>query len=107
MESKHTQGPWMEYNQVGNRTLKTWGVASVSDDAGLICKMETGLSPEKEHANAKLIAAAPDLLAAIQEAETCLRWAAQEAQGKVKAKIVGGWLHHADKAKNAIAKATT
>jgi len=42
------------------------------------------------------------LLSALQDAEKCLRWAAQEAKGKVKAEIVGGWSHHADKAGIAI-----
>jgi hypothetical protein len=54
----------------------------------------------------RLIAAAPDLLAALVEAEAVIRWAAQEAKGRVKAEMVGGWLHHADSARAAIAKAT-
>jgi hypothetical protein len=50
--------------------------------------------------------AAPDLLEACKEAERVIRWAAQESQGRVKATIVGGWVHHADKLHAAIAKAT-
>lgn len=45
-----------------------------------------------------------DLLTALEEAERVIRWAAQEAAGRVKAEIVGGWIHHADKARAAIAK---
>lgn len=37
------------------------------------------------------------LLTALKEAETVIRWAAQEAAGRVKAEIVGGWLHHANR----------
>jgi len=54
---------------------------------------------------AMLAAAAPGLLAELQEAETVIRWAAQESVGRVKAAIVGGWIHHADKIRAAIAKA--
>ena len=50
--------------------------------------------------------AAPELLEALAESERALRWAVQEATGRVKAEIVGGWAHHADRARAAIAKAT-
>jgi len=49
--------------------------------------------------------AAPELLEALREAERVIRWAAQEAQGRVKTEIVGGWKYHADKVRSAIAKA--
>ena len=52
-----------------------------------------------------LLYAAPDLLAALEEAERVIRWAVQESAGRVKAEIVGGWKHHADKARAAIEKA--
>ena len=42
------------------------------------------------------------LVEALKEAETTLRWAVQEAKGKVKKEIVGGWAHHANKAKAAL-----
>lgn len=61
--------------------------------------------PDNGEANARLIAAAPELLAECEEAERALRWAAQEAKGKVRAEVVGGWLHRADRVKAAIAKA--
>lgn len=47
----------------------------------------------------------PELLEALGEAESVIRYAAQESVGRVKAEIVGGWLHHANKARAAIAKA--
>lgn len=51
---------------------------------------------------AKKKAETPDLMVLLKEAEATLRWAVQEAKGKVKAEIVGGWLHHADKIQKAI-----
>ena len=64
------------------------------------------MAGEYATANAEtLLDAAPDLIAALEEAERALRWAAQESKGRVKAEIVGGWLHHADAARAAIAKA--
>ena len=52
-----------------------------------------------------LMAAAPELLEALRDAEKALRWAAQRSAGRVAAEVVGGWLYHADNAKVAIAKA--
>ena len=46
---------------------------------------------------ARLIASAPALRESLEEAERIIRWAAQEARGRVKAELVGGWLHHANK----------
>lgn len=60
-------------------------------------------------ANAEFIVRAcnshDDLLAALKGAENCLRWASQESTGRVKAEIVNGWIHHADQAHAAVAKA--
>jgi hypothetical protein len=39
----------------------------------------------------------PDLLEICQEAENTIRFAAQEATGRVKRELVGGWIWHADK----------
>lgn len=68
MQSKHTPGPWMAYNAIGSRTLTSWRVRSecVNQPCG-ICKMDESLTGEQEIANARLIAAAPDLLSALQE----------------------------------------
>jgi len=64
------------------------------------------LNPNMECPRCRLNFAAPALLEALQEAERVIRWAAQEAAGRVKSEIVGGWLHHADKCAAAIAEAT-
>jgi len=57
-------------------------------------------------ASARLMAAAPRLLEALRITELALRYAAQESAGRVRAEIVGGWLHHANEACVAIAEAT-
>jgi hypothetical protein len=44
-----------------------------------------------------MLAAAPQMLEALQEAWNVICWAAQEAQGRVDKQKVGGWLHHAAK----------
>jgi hypothetical protein len=56
-------------------------------------------------ANARLIAAAPDLLEALREAWNVLCYAAQESKGKVRKEIVGGWIHHAAIINSIITKA--
>lgn len=106
-ESKHTPGPWCL--GVKGRTIHKR--QSNGRPGKMVAEIETTLSAGKKftelevEANAHLIAAAPDLLEALEEAERVIRWAAQESKGKVKREIVGGWLHHADKARAAIAKA--
>jgi len=66
---KHTPGSWVAYNRIGNRILGSWRVASesIGQPCG-ICKMDESLTGDQEVANAKLIAAAPDLLAALEHA---------------------------------------
>jgi hypothetical protein len=63
MKTKHTPGPWKAYNQIGSRILQSWYVGS---DTAAVCRVGDGaLSPEETVANARLIAAAPELLAAL------------------------------------------
>ena len=100
MQTTHTPGPWNfaksdidgRYSIYGNGPLAYCGDTGAVDGDG--------------EANARLIAAAPDLLAALQTAENALRYSAQEAAGRVRSEIVGGWLYHADQCRAAIAKAT-
>ena len=102
--SKSTPGPWKivrcsEGDRKDVDTIQA-GTIRVVEPGGI-----WGRSIPECDANAALIAAAPDLLAALKEAETVIRWAAQESAGRVKAEVVGGWIHHADKARAAVAKA--
>lgn len=52
--------------------------------------------------SAVLVAAAPELLAALRQAEAIIRHAAQESAGRVKAEIVGGWLFEASEIRSLI-----
>jgi hypothetical protein len=61
---------------------------------------------QTQKANAKLMASSPKLIEMLKEIEGTLRWAAQEAKGKVNKETVGGWLYHADKAKALIEETT-
>jgi|HubBroStandDraft_5_1064220.scaffolds.fasta_scaffold329773_2 hypothetical protein len=64
-KTAHTSGPWQHRQAYDNGEP-----ASFEVDAGRsnICAVATGAGqPEREEANARLIAAAPDLLAALQQ----------------------------------------
>ena len=62
-QSKHRPGPWIAYNVGGNsgKIYKNWRVGT-KDKA--ICQM---FDEEAEMANAKLIAAAPEMLELLQK----------------------------------------
>ena len=81
-----------------------------SEDGSQIASLFPAMLPEDENqANGKFIELACNshyaMLAALEEAEKVLIWAAQEARGRVKAEFVGGWIDHAVKIKAAIAQA--
>ena len=66
MSAKHTPGPWNAFN-----SIKAIGVGSERSDVAWVRFEECGLrdtarSQEEDEANARLIAAAPDLLDALQ-----------------------------------------
>lgn len=63
MDTKHTPGPWISAEPY------PYGV-QVSSTNGYVCRVsESGKkSTEEQRANARLIAAAPDLLAALEDA---------------------------------------
>ena len=104
MQTKYTPGPWdFETTDEGTTDQRTrvYGAGIlVADLFPPVCQEETPMVA----ANARLIAAAPELLAALGECERALRWAAQEAQGRVRAEIVVGWLHHAQSARALLAR---
>jgi hypothetical protein len=65
-EAKHTPGPWFLF---GNPAHCVGGPHPQNDTAGVaMCGMRLR-TPEEGEANARLIAAAPDLLAACEEFE--------------------------------------
>ena len=90
-ESKHTPGPWIatasDNGEWGVDAASGWGIATVAGSAGY------GPGNDESDANARLIAAAPDLLAA------CKALYAQHKPGK------GQCCEAADMAFAALAKA--
>jgi hypothetical protein len=63
--------------------------------------LASGLSDD----DALAMAAGPELLEALRESERVIRWAVQRSAGRVRADVVGGWMHQAERASAAIAKA--
>ena len=59
MSAKHTPGPWMPHHDKGRLYVETH-----RDD--VICMVAKGLGTQEDQANANLIAAAPELLEALQ-----------------------------------------
>lgn len=58
LDAGHTPGPWTAYEYAGG-----WWVSNLTDDSGpMVC---VGSWPDDREANARLIAAAPDLLEAL------------------------------------------
>jgi hypothetical protein len=101
-KAQHTPGDWAPYNASHGRIFKQW---RVRDHRGCcIAKIEQmpGQSSEEEHANAHLIAAAPDLLEALQGFFKEFPWTA-EVQKRHPNSPAGKVL---SKARAAIAKAT-
>lgn len=112
MKTKHTPGPWKatrdprtEYNYtIGCKK----GILAFTDSAGC------SLTPEEIEANARLIAAAPDLLAALQALTGNkhvslgdLVYTVRENEGKGwDGKWVKAWGNAVKLAATAIAKAT-
>lgn len=69
-ETKHTPGPWKAYNAINGRTLKHWrikGDCVRNDPPFAVIDSGGKLLPEYEAGNARLIAAAPDLLEACKQ----------------------------------------
>lgn len=96
--AQHTPGPWAIDQNYGSGCLHVWSprreiaVARVSDD-----------HPRAEdYANARLIAAAPDLLAALQQA---LAWSEEERRWAETADL-SKWIERSAALEAAIAKAT-
>lgn len=76
--SKHTPGPW-EVSTFAAHTDKAGlpaGVYTVEDDGSdgdYVCMIETDwIEPDEAHANAQLIASAPELLEACKEARKAI-----------------------------------
>lgn len=63
METKHTKGDWNVSKTVNDYAIHTEGSPK---DLALVYEYSRGIPKEEAEANAKLIAAAPDMLDALQ-----------------------------------------
>jgi hypothetical protein len=75
----HTPGPWQEWNTHQGRIMQRWRVGSQGATAGITVPVaeidnQRGTT-EEQYANARLIAAAPCMLAALRDAEAELTYA--------------------------------
>ena len=70
----HTPGPWTTYNSHGSTILRNWRIGESNSTPGVtkivatVATEHSGRSPEEQYANAQLIAAAPELLDALEQA---------------------------------------
>lgn len=84
-QATHTPGPW-EAHTYGDKSV------SVRHYLGMglnqpVCEMHPGKTPAERNANARLIAAAPELLAALEEMTATFGWQAPNANPAVDASI--------------------
>ena len=93
---KHTPGPWQAWNSHGGRNMRRWRVGSLGKTAGItlpvasLANEDDGVSGDEQVANAYLIEAAPDLLAALRLVESSL--SAYRATGAFTPGQPSGWL---------------
>lgn len=66
----HTAGPWLAWITEGKR--KEQGVYGPNSETVALCDEDLDMPVETREANTRLIAAAPELLAALKEAEEWL-----------------------------------
>lgn len=80
MSSKHIPGPWVIDKVSGGWGVRApnWGYVAIHDTSGL------PHFDERQEANRRLIAAAPELLEALQVAELALRERGLRACGEYK-----------------------
>ena len=90
--SKHTQGPWMVSRYSQSTLLKSIYIRGGNERIARVTVPDTAQSIEEYEANARLIAAAPDLLEALQHLMVAhgeqLDYAFQQAQDAI-AKATG------------------
>lgn len=78
----HTPGPWVAWNKVNGRIMRSWRVGERNSTPGVVRPIavisnerDTG---DEEYANARLIAAAPELLTALDMAVKYWRWMVED-----------------------------
>jgi hypothetical protein len=81
--TKHTPGPWIPEYKLSNGTIP---FGTVDSDFGAICFVT--LQGEQVQANTRLLAAAPDLLQALEQMRACAEscgWRNAEMQNAIAA----------------------
>lgn len=106
----HTPGPWHTFRQGTKHFVSQAADEEFRFAHAVVFEFNyhpdsIGAARNEAESNARLIAAAPRILAALRTAENALRYAAQESAGRVRSEIVGGWLYHADQCRAVIADA--
>lgn len=102
MKTLHTPGPWTDAIGMAGRPI----VSSVNQSTDIIAVMSrSGKTQEEAYANARLIAAAPDMLAALQECITedganCLAYGTDTPKLRARLRAIN------ETARAAIAKST-
>ncbi|WP_125922959.1 hypothetical protein [Pseudomonas sp. p106] len=93
--SKHTPGPWHVQDDHGKRWIETSGNDDTIAEIHRRASKGGVYSCKEASANAQLIAAAPELLADLEEAAKTLRryeilhWAKETNESDAKAKVNG------------------
>ena len=106
-EAKHTPGPWFQYNSIGSKILQNWYIWGGNGDS--VAKVLGDEPSGEQAANARLIAAAPDLLEAGNAAVSVLT----HAVARVKIandegnQILSAWLEDAEAALAGLDAATS
>lgn len=104
-DAKHTPGPWIYYADLPS-TEPNWHIVTTANKMRVLANVHIEPGNAMDEANARLIAAAPDLLAASMKAANELRQAARALAkaGDHKAAAVADMAEERTRA--AIAKAT-
>jgi hypothetical protein len=67
MKIKHTQGPWVEHDDLTVRDSKRVEIAKINAFVDIVNYKEPSVMAQEILANSRLIAAAPDLLKALED----------------------------------------
>jgi hypothetical protein len=108
---KHTPGPWAitEKRLTNGATLNVWSPPDQDGYRYVVARVDAGVEPGEGDANAHLIAAAPDLLAALKSAVAEIEaWRSgknNRNMNKCKVGAIFADLHHEGQIRTALREA--
>lgn len=73
MKTRHTKGKWEEVSERPKKLYEFTSYYVVNEDGYIDIRIK-GYNPEKAEANAKLIAAAPEMLKALMNIKHLIEW---------------------------------